>query len=331
MATRLVVAPAWLGDMIMAQSLFIVLKKKYPQDPLHVIAPASTLPLVARMPEVTRACLSPTGHGKLDLRARFQLGRSLRSQHYQEAFVLANSLKSALIPYFANIPRRIGWLGEYRWGLLNDARYGMKRLPKMVQRLVALAYPAHMSEFACPKPALLVDESNVRCLQDKWQLAPGRVVVLAPGAAFGEAKRWPQEYFAKLALMLLDSGRQVWIAGGPSEQPLARVIQEHTHGRCVDLTAKTSLTDVVDVMSMADYVVCNDSGLMHMAAALSKPMVVIYGSSDHHFTPPLSDDAHIMALDLPCRPCFKRTCPLLHLQCLRLITPEHIFEKIKAM
>ncbi len=326
---KLVIAPAWVGDMVMAQSLFIMLKELDTDASIDVIAPPSTVSLAQRMPQIDQAYLLRSGHGQLSLAERYRLGKSLRQRDYQQSFVLPNSFKSALIPWFAGIPLRTGWQGEYRLGLLNDLRQLDKdKLPLMVERFCALAIPdGSLTGLRTPQPALTVDPQNLSRLLDEYQLTrSGPVLALCPGAEYGPAKQWPARSFARVAESCIDLGGRAWLFGSGADQEIAReIVQELPKGKrqhCVDLTGKTSLLDAVDLLSVTALVVTNDSGLMHIAAALQRKLVVIYGSTSPAFTPPLSEQAKILSLELDCSPCFKRRCPLGHTNCLNQLGPS---------
>ncbi len=327
----LVIGPSWVGDMVMAQSLFMTLKQQHPDCRIDVMAPAWSFPLLERMPQVSGAIEMPLTHGQFGLRQRRQLGKQLRTERYDQAIVLPNSWKSALVPFFAGIPRRTGFLGEFRWGLLNDPRRLDKGALKMtVQRFVALALPAdakHPPE--CPVPELVIDGADQQRVRDRFALAGDQpVLALCPGAEYGPAKRWPAEHYAELAKRKLADEWAVWLFGSDKDREVAERINRLTAGRCRDFSGKTSLAEAVDLMSLADVVVSNDSGLMHVAAALNKRLVAIYGSSDPGFTPPLNRQAKIIDLKLDCSPCFARECPLGHTDCLTRISPGQVLAAI---
>ncbi len=317
--------------MVMAQSLFITLKNTHPDCQIDVLAPAWTLSLLERMPEVGNAIVMLLPRGKFGLIDRIKLGLSLRSKGYDQAILLPNSWKSAISPFFANIPVRTGYIGECRWGLLNDARkLDKKQLTMTVQRFVALGLPvdAPMPP-ECPKPALTISKDRQQAVIDKFKLTFSiKILALCPGAEYGPAKRWPPEYYAEVARHKIDQGWQVWLFGSEKDKADAAQINKEASGFCTDFTGRTSLAEAVDLMSLANIVVSNDSGLMHVAAALDKKVIAIYGSSDPGFTPPLNDKAHIISLNLDCAPCFKRECPLGHSQCLTGITPDQVLEHI---
>jgi heptosyltransferase-2 len=324
----LIIGPAWVGDMVLAQSLFKVLKQRYPDARIDVAAPAWTRPLLDRMPEVDEAIDLPFAHGQLALGARLSLGRQLRARRYDRAIVLPNSWKSALLPWAAKAKRRTGFRGELRYGLLNDIRpLDELRLPRTVDRFVSLALePGTPLPATLPNPSLVPDVRNtMRALEAVAHPRPkGPVLALCPGAEYGPAKRWPAEHYADVANRQLDKGWEVWLFGSEKDIPVSNEIMRRTGARCFNLTGRTSLAEAIDLMSLATVVVSNDSGLMHVAAALGRPLVAIYGSSDPRHTPPMSDKATILSLGLSCSPCFKRECPLGHLKCLRDLSPARV-------
>jgi heptosyltransferase II len=321
----LVVGPAWVGDMVMAQSLFKLLRDRAPDLAIDVLAPVWSRPLLARMPEVRDGIVLPIGHGELGLGRRIALGRGLGARGYHQALVLPNSLKSALVPFLARIPIRTGYVGEWRWGVLNDVRRLDKReLPMTVQRYVALALPPGTPlPRPIPEPRLQIREQTVMSAVDallNGHVPDVPVLALCPGAEYGPAKRWPAGHFAELAKAKLAEGWQVWIFGSDKDQPVGNEINRLAGGGCIDLTGRTNLEQAIDLLSLASVVVANDSGLMHVAAALDRPLVAVYGSSDPGFTPPLNPRARVLRLDLECSPCFRRECPYGHYRCLRDLT-----------
>jgi len=323
----LVVGPAWVGDMVMAQSLFKVLRRRRPGARIEVLAPGWSRPLLQRMPEVDGAYEMPVAHGQLSLGVRWRLGRSLRKMGFSQAILLPNSLKSALVPWFAGIPRRTGWVGEMRYGLLNDVRRLDKgRWRMMVERFNALAYPADWREPPeTPVPELRVDPEGLRSAKDALDLKDeGPILALCPGAEFGPAKCWPVRHYAEIARRYLEQGWSVRLFGSPGDSAVCAEIDRLSGRRCVDLSGRTSLQQVVDLLSESTRVVSNDSGLMHIAAALNRQLVAIYGSTDPGFTPPLGPRSRIARLDIDCSPCFKRECPLGHMRCLEDLSPDRV-------
>lgn len=338
----LVVGPSWVGDMVMSQSLFRELKrgdpdKQYsPQNAaceIDVLAPAWSRPLLARMPEVRRAIDMPLGHGAVGIGERRRLGHSLRAEKYDQAILLPNSLKSALVPFFAHIPKRTGWRGEMRYLLLNDMRVlNEAAYPLMVQRFVALALKKNAP---VPQqwlnPQLVVDAGNREAALKKYALPLSRpVIALCPGAEFGPAKRWPENHYAALAQHFAERGYEIWLFGSEKDRAVSEQIvatqPQSLRPQFQVLAGRTSLADAIDLLSLADCVVSNDSGLMHVAAALGRAVVVLYGSTSPKFTPPLSDNVRILQIPVECGPCFQRECPLPNadekLHCLRDLAPE---------
>ncbi len=332
----LVIGPSWIGDMVMAQSLFITLKQRHPDCLVDVVAPAWSLPVLQRMPEVDQGIDVGIGHGKLALRHRRRLGRRLAQAAYDQAFVIPRSWKAALIPFFAGVPVRTGYRGEMRYGLLNDIRkLDRQRLRQTVQRYVALAADAVAdAPPPVPHPALRVDDCNQQALCRRFGLSPDeKVLCMMPGAEYGPAKQWPVRYFSALAGALLAEGWQVWILGSTKDVGTGRAIQEKLSGTTStlhNLCGQTELVDTIDLLAMARAVVSNDSGLMHVAAAVGSHVYVIYGSSTPDYTPPLTtpERADVFYLNLECSPCFERVCPLGHTDCLEKITDERVYERI---
>jgi heptosyltransferase-2 len=276
---------------------------------------------------VSEVIINPFPHGALHLLARYRLGKRLRANLYDAAYVLPNSLKSALVPYFAKIPQRIGFTGEMRYGLLTDARKLDKhKLLLMVARFAQLA-EANRNEFenTIPHPHLSVsNEARQQVLRKLDLHLEQPVAIFCPGAEYGPAKRWPVQYFAELAQKLRAQGYAVWLIGSPKDREVAAKIVSMGNQPVRNLCGTTDLDDAIALLSCASLVVSNDSGLMHIAAALDRPMLAIFGSSSPQFTPPLSAQALVLKLDLPCSPCFKRECPLGHFNCMMQLTPSEV-------
>ncbi|WP_434627873.1 lipopolysaccharide heptosyltransferase II [Chromobacterium sp. CV08] len=321
----LVIGPSWVGDSVMAQPLYRRLHQLHPELELHVFAPAWTLPLLARMPEVARSHLNPFGHGALRLVERWKVARQLAKEGFDQVVVLPNSLKSALIPLFAGIPLRTGFLGESRYGLLNDAReLDEQELPMMVERFCALAEPRKKPlPRPIPYPRLSADPAAQRQTATRLGLDLSRpVVAFCPGAEYGPAKRWPARHFAELARRFDAAGYAVWLFGSGKDKEIGDEIARLADGSAVNLCGATGLDEAIDLIGLCALAVCNDSGLMHVAAALDKPLVALYGSSSPDFTPPLSERAAIVSLNLDCSPCFERRCPYGHTDCLEKLQPD---------
>ena len=325
----LVVAPSWVGDAVLAQPLFRRLHQRFPGLALDVLAPPWVAAVFERMAEVNEILLSPFRHGGLDIAQRWKFGRSLANKGYEQAIVLPNSWKSALIPFFAGISLRTGFIGELRFGLLNDARPAEKKhYASMVKCFALLGEPRGTKpQTAFANPSLQVPpgqrEDTLKSMGLTTQKA---VAVFCPGAEYGPAKRWPTKYFAELAKRL--ENYQVWLIGSANDRSIGEEIHQLSGGVAMNLCGKTSLAQAIELLSCASLVVSNDSGLMHIAAALDKPMLALYGSSSPAFTPPLSEHAQVLKLDLPCSPCFQRVCPLGHFNCMMQLTPDVVLAKI---
>ncbi len=324
----LVVAPNWVGDTVMAQPMFKLLHERHANLTLDVLAPPFTLPLLSRMPEVHRGIIARFGHGELKFSERQRLARELQAERYDQAIVLPNSLKSALIPLLAKIPKRTGFRGEMRYGLLNDLRtLDEKTLPKMVERFAALALERGASlPGNLPQPRLSSNTRNSKIIIKKQILTEDKpVAIFCPGAEYGPAKRWPAEHFGALAKQASENGYTVWLIGSAKDADIGESIVRASNNTCINLCGKTSLEDAIDLIAIAALVVTNDSGLMHVAAALNRPTLALYGSSSPAFTPPLSVNAKIIKIDIECSPCFKRECPLGHFNCMRQLTPAQVW------
>lgn len=336
----LILGPAWVGDMVLAQSLFKTLKTNRPNCTIDVAAPAWTLPLLERMPEVSGKIALPFKHGELAFWQRLAFGKNLKNKGYTQSIILTNSLKSALLPWAAGIKKRTGFLGEMRYGLVNDIRpLDKTKLKKTVERFVYLG----LKKGEClpekiHNPAMVADKATALNVLGRFSHTPAlsnrakeqKILGLCPGAEYGEAKRWPAEYYAQVANYALDNGWQVMLFGSDKDVPVTSQINQATQNRCLDLGGKTKLGEAIDLMSLCDTVISNDSGLMHVAAALNKNLIAIFGSSDPYHTPPMHPKAMIEYLALECSPCFKRECPLGHLNCLKQIMPATIIKNLNT-
>ena len=331
-ARVLIVAPAWLGDAVISQPLLTLLKRRNPAVVIDILAPAWVGPAYERMAEVSAVIASPFAHGELAWGRRRAVAAALKARQYAQCIVLPNSLKSALIPWLAGIPLRTGYLGEKRYGLVNDRRkLDPARFPRLVDRFAALAVPdGEALPQALPDPSLRVDSASQAGALATLELRPNRpVVALCPGAEYGPAKRWPVAYFAELANDMRAQGHQVWIFGSSKDAEVGAAIVNLAPAS-VNLCGRTGLADAIDLLALARLVLTNDSGLMHVAAAVGCRVIALFGSSTPAYTPPLSPRATTISLRLECSPCFARTCPLGHTNCLNQLKPQRIHDTIAS-
>ncbi|NBV00249.1 MAG: lipopolysaccharide heptosyltransferase II [Burkholderiaceae bacterium] len=332
----LIIAPNWIGDAVMIEPLIRALHLKSPESSIDVLATPWVASVMRFIPLVNDIIQAPLLHGKLQWKERRQLATQLETNNYHEAYVLPNSFKSALIPWLANIPKRIGYLGEWRWGLLNQTLSNPSRQnrPPMHQHYLALAGQELSPEES--KPRLIckdVMKSRARDYAKTLQNHEG-LYIFCPGAEYGPAKQWPSSHYAELAKALSERQRNatILILGSNKEKALGdEIVLRSQTDRIINLCGKTSLDDAVSLISVSQGVVSNDSGLMHIAAALGIPQVAIFGSSDPRHTPPLSNLAKIHWLKLDCSPCFKRTCPLGHYRCLVDIQPQTVLNSLEII
>jgi len=337
MAERtLVVAPSWVGDAILSEPLIARLRGRHAEHDVDVLTPAWCAPVFARMRGVRRVVESAVRHGEVGWSQRRALARELREQRYARAVVLPNSWKSALIPWLAGIPVRTGYVGEMRWGLVNDARrLDEAAVPRLVDRFAALADPAGEPIAQASAPVLVPNLENRDAKLAALAIDAARgVAILCPGAEYGPAKRWPAAHFAELARYFVASGIGVWLVGSPNDKVIARSIVDaagDARDAIVDLTGRTDLGTAVDLLSLATIAVSNDSGLMHAAAAVGAPLVALFGSSSPAYTPPMSPEAKVARIDIDCSPCFRRECPLGHFKCMRELAPATVYDLARSV
>ncbi len=328
----LVVSPPWVGDTVMTQSLYKILKAQNPHRDIDVLAASWSLPLVSRMCEIRQGIDLPLAHGELALSKRRAIARNIRAQKYGQAIILPRSSKAAWIPFLARIPKRTGYRGEIRFGLIND----MRRLDKSVlrttvQRYVALGKARDTAQPpVIPQPSLSVDYKNQKRLLEQFGLNTTMpVVAMMPGAEYGDAKRWPTERFSELAQHLAGDGYVIWVLGSQKEAALGEQIVAAAGPQVHNLCGRTQLEDVCDLLALTSVSVSNDSGLMHVAGAVGSYVIGIYGSSTPEYTPPLNDNATVIYRNLECSPCFERECPLGHLLCLKGISVDDVEREVR--
>jgi len=331
----LVISPNWIGDAVMAQPLLQFLRAQQPDRPIDVLAPTWVAPVWRAMAEVDTVIETPFRHGALQLRERWRFARDLRRRGYADAYVLPNTLKFALIPWLAGIPRRVGYLGEMRYGLLNVLHHDDKNAPRpMVAFYAALAQPPAFAVITpLPKPALSITSAQISTVMAEVGLDhSGMLVAFAPGSEFGSAKRWPTTHFAELAkaVRVAHPGARILLLGSAKDRPVCDEIVAHTPF-VQNLAGVTSLGQALTLIARADAVVSNDSGLLHIASALNRPVIALYGPTDPLHAPPFSTIAASLSLHLECAPCRQRECPLGHHHCMQNMPPRMVWSALQVM
>lgn len=332
----LVISPNWIGDAVMAQPLLQRLKAAQPARPIDVLAPPAVAPVWRAMAEVDSVMVTPFRHGALQLKQRWQFARHLKQQGYVDAYVLPNTLKYALIPALAGIARRVGYKGESRHGLINVMHHDDTPPRPMVAFYAALADDPRAPSQAAARPRMRVETAAIAAASEKAALSMDRsLVVFAPGAEFGAAKRWPARHFAELAreLMAARPGVQIAMLGSPKDKAAGdEVLAAAGAGpNLFNLAGATTLDEAIALIARADGVVANDSGLLHIASALNRPVVALYGPTDPDHAPPFSDLAASISLRLDCSPCRQRECPLGHHNCMEQMGAEMVWQALQPM
>ncbi|HSV36175.1 MAG TPA: lipopolysaccharide heptosyltransferase II [Ramlibacter sp.] len=331
MTRSLIIAPQWIGDAVMTEPLLRRLHAR--GERLAVGALPWVAPVYRAMPQVDEVIEFPFQHGGLQFKARRAIARQVEGR-FDSAYVLPNSLKSALLPFLASIPKRVGYLGEARVGLLTHRLKNPKNKPPMVAFYSALS--GEREGLENDRPRLRLDAAPVASALATQGLQAGAYYVFAPGAEFGPAKRWPARHFAELAKRL--EAPAVLLGSGKEAALCDEIVAASGAGRCISLAGKTSLMDAFALIAAARAVISNDSGLMHVAAAFDVPQVAVFGSSSPRHTPPLNDQARVIWLKddpayqppLDCAPCFQRECPLGHTRCLNDVTAERVLAQLST-
>ncbi|MEZ5785807.1 MAG: lipopolysaccharide heptosyltransferase II [Xanthobacteraceae bacterium] len=330
-APILIVPYMWIGDFVRCHSVVRLLKAERPERPVDVLTTAMVAPLLDYMPGVRKGIICDLPRRRLAFSQHRALAERLRAEHYGQALVMSRKWKAALAPFLAGIPRRTGLFGEARLGVINDLRFGERNLPRMIDQCATLALPKGAPMPAqWPEPVLAVPAAEVNEWRGRLGLAPNDrpVVAFAPGAV-GPAKRWPAEYYGELARKLAGQDVAVWVLGGPGETGLASEIAAKGGAAVQDLTGP-DLRNAILALAAADFAVSNDSGLLHIAAAIGTPTIGIFGPTSPWHWAPLNPLAGVVeaASDLPCRPCHKPTCRLGHHRCMRDISPDTVLQGV---
>ena len=321
----LIVAPAWLGDLVISISLINVLKKVYKNSEIDLLVNKNLVDVAKYFPNVSNVITSDTRHGKLSLVYRISLGYKLRKKNYTHCYILSNSLKSSIIPFVAKIKHRVSYLGEFRYGLINHVIRKIDRKAGMANRYLNLIDTKYSSEY---EPHIILKDNNMKVL-NKFEIKKS-YIVFCPDAEYGPAKKWPTEKWIDLANILQRSYQVVFVGVHAFKKSFADKMKNRNY---INLIGKTSLEEATIILSQSMCVVSNDSGLMHVAAALDKPVVGIYGSSSPDYTPPLiaRDKRAIIYQNLSCSPCFNRVCPLEHFNCLKNISVDSVRQSITRL
>jgi len=326
----LIVPYMWIGDFVRCHTVVSLLRERFPDRPIDMLTTRTVAPLVDYMPGVRKGLAFDLPRKRLSLSRHRALADLLRAERYGDALIMPRTWKSALAPFLAGIPRRTAFIGEMRFGLVNDPRGGEKNLPRMVDRCAALALPKRTAvPQDLPLPQLIVPPEVLPQWRARINLpANGQpVAVLAPGAV-GPSKRWPD--YGALAARLAELGFAVWVVGGPDEKALAAEIARSAP-QTRDLTG-TDLRNAILALAAATVAVSNDSGLLHVAAAIGTPSIGIFGPTSPWHWAPLNPLAAVIetTTDVPCRPCHKPTCRFQHHHCMRDIPMEQVAAAVRA-
>lgn len=337
-ARTLVISPNWIGDAVMAQPLLRLLKQAHPERAIDVLAPPQVVPVWRRIQEADDILVTPFRHRALQLGERFRYARLLRRRGYSDAYVLPNTLKYALIPWLARIPRRVGYKGEMRYGMVNVMHHDEQPPRSMVPFYAALAHEPELALTRKPsRPYLVVGGEETEEVGRRLGIDLKRpLVAFAPGAEFGIAKRWPPAHYGALAREVLRTlpDAQIALMGSPNDRDTCEQVQSFAGaaaGAVLNLSGQTSLDDAIALLAKATAVVSNDSGLLHIASALNRPVVALYGSTDPNYAPPLSDMARTVSLRLACSPCRQRECPLGHHDCMNKMSVERVWMELEPI
>ena len=319
----LIVPYMWIGDFVRGHTVVRVLKQRWPNRPVDLLVTSLCAPLIDYMPGVRAGIVWDLPRSRLALAKQRGLAAQLRARNYSTALILPRTWKSAIAPALAGIPERVGFVGEARFGLINRWRWGERALPRFIDKNAALALP----DGAAPPPEWPVPQLSVPAEEvSRWRqangLGSGRAVALAPGSV-GASKRWT--YYPEAARLLAERGLDVWVVGGPGEKQLAAEIVAAGGARVRDLTG-TDLRNGVLAMAAADVAISNDSGLMHIAAALGTPTMGIFGPTSPYLWGPLNGLAATVQTRtvVPCQPCHRPVCTMNDHRCMRDIPASEV-------
>ncbi|ASK78053.1 lipopolysaccharide heptosyltransferase II [Paraphotobacterium marinum] len=337
MKSILIIAPAWLGDLVMSHALLKKLKREQTVQ-LDLAVPNWLVPVAKRIPEIRNIISIPFKHKELKVYKRYLFSKSLRTYHYDQVIVIPKTFKSALLAYWSHVPLRTGWVGEQRYFLLNDLRKNMKKVHLNVNRYLQLGEKKNSALLNDPipekyYPKLMVNKKNLNHLVKKFNIPlETDVIAICPGASGGEAKKWPKKYFSELIKDLIKKDFKILILGAPSDQArcdeIYNSINESQKDSVINLCGSTSLEDLIDILSLCKTAVSNDSGNLFVAAAVGINVVAIYGPTTPDYTPPLTKKAKILHTDISCRPCHEKVCPLKHHKCMEELFPKMVSQAV---
>jgi heptosyltransferase-2 len=341
---HLIIAPNWIGDAIFSHGLVKVIKLHQPDAQIDVLVSEKLSFVYKMMPEITQVHILNSTQGKFDFWLRFKMARKLSKKSYTHAYVINNAWKHALIPFLARIPNRIGWVGEFRFILINKWRFlNKKLLPDMLSKISSLGLPRNKQSYVHEirdsiYPRLIPNKKNQFQYITKHGLnfsldQKQKIVAISPGSDNGTAKRWPAIKYAFLIQKLIKMNFHIWIFGSPKEIHLAEYIVEHCgrSNQVTNLCGKTKLNEALELLALCDIAVCNDSGLLHASAALNLPVIGIYGPTSEKFAPPLTENKAVLYENLKCRPCKSHECPLGHHACMESIEVDRVLSKVKYL
>ena len=320
----LIIAPAWIGDLVISASFMKALKNNQ-NNSIDILVNSNLLHLANVIPGIRKVIASETEHGRLSLIYRIKKGLSLRSEQYDECYILTNSYKSAIIPMVARIKKRISYLGELRFGLINIIKKPIEKSLGMVNRYLHLIDQKYTDKV---KPIFDIN-TNKELIFNKFKFS-GKYIVFCPDAEYGPSKRWPTNKWLNLANELSRLYKVIILGLDTSISDAFRPLESD---KIINLIGKTNLLEVMEIIAASEGVISNDSGLMHISASLDKKTIALYGSSCPTYTPPLisKEKKDIIYKDLDCSPCFKRVCPLGHTKCLNDIKVNEVKQSVTKL
>lgn len=319
----------WLGDAVMTTPALSVVREHFPQAEITILANEMVSELFAHHPGIDHVITFHRTGKHRGVAGRLRLAAELRSHRFELAIILPNSFDSAVVPWLAGIPARIGKCSDGRTLLLNGRYHAVKVIPPRHEVDYYLDLLGHFGITGSRTPLRLfitADEENGATERlAKQGIQPDDFVIgINPGASYGSAKRWYPDRFAQAAHQLAEKwSAKVVIFGGPGEAAIAADIERCLEGKAVNVAGKTSVREMMALIKRCNFFITNDSGPMHVAAAFSVPLVAIFGSTDHTGTSPYSDNSVVVRNEVECAPCKLRECPTDH-RCMTSVTAEAV-------